>query len=531
MNKIKYMDNNYLLLALMRNDMSYWHVFMIIISGIVFKNSKYLYTKFMDIFVGKILNKKEQSLLFEGFELLDNTFHIDYPVSILAVSFWCNKNKFCNNMKYINIEKNNDYYYYDNGKDTRDINPNYILQTDSFVEIDRGQYKGIKIEAIQGESVDVENNKSTKQSRKYLLEVKSEIHKIKFLEEFVQTCINEYEEYIKNLHSNILYHFIYKGSGSSGRSDKLQFVHSEINNIIKPTNFESFRHIHNEHKEKIMRDIDRLHDKDYYRENGLKRKKGYLFYGHPGCGKTYTVMAMANYDNRHILEIPMSRVKTNKELEEILNLTEINGIKFTKDKLIILFDEFDMGNKSVEKRDFEKNITNDDNDTDDYVDEYSDDEGFSIKDEIAKYIKPKEKKEESKEEKQEEKPDEKKSIIDMLMSSNMNKIDDSLHLGTLLSRLDGIGNYNGLILVATTNYIDKISPALYRYGRLDPVYFDFARKEDIKNMIESFYKIKLSEKELKKIPDRTKKLAPSYLRKMIEQNEYDYKELLNNLSE
>ena len=50
-----------------------------------------------------------------------------------------------------------------------------------------------------------------------------------------------------------------------------------------------------------MNDIKRLRDIEYYQKNGIKRKKGYLFYGHPGCGKTLSVIAMALEDNRHIL--------------------------------------------------------------------------------------------------------------------------------------------------------------------------------------------------------------------------------------
>ena len=40
----------------------------------------------------------------------------------------------------------------------------------------------------------------------------------------------------------------------------------------------------------------------------------------PGCGKTSAVIAMANYGKRHIIEIPMSRIKTNGDIEEILSL-------------------------------------------------------------------------------------------------------------------------------------------------------------------------------------------------------------------
>lgn len=67
---------------------------------------------------------------------------------------------------------------------------------------------------------------------------------------------------------------------------------------------------------------------------------------------------MSNYDKRHIIEVPMSRVKTNKDLEYILNLTKINEIEFTKDEIIILFDEIDQGTDEItENKNTDKDIS------------------------------------------------------------------------------------------------------------------------------------------------------------------------------
>lgn len=59
--------------------------------------------------------------------------------------------------------------------------------------------------------------------------------------------------------------------------------------------------MHNEHTQMFINDINKLKDIEYYKEHGLKRKKGYLFHGEPGCGKTSTVVAIALYDERHIV--------------------------------------------------------------------------------------------------------------------------------------------------------------------------------------------------------------------------------------
>jgi len=57
----------------------------------------------------------------------------------------------------------------------------------------------------------------------------------------------------------------------------------------------------------------------------------------------------------------------------------------------------------------------------------------------------------------------------------------------LLSKLDGIGNYNGLIFVGTTNCIDKLDPALYRELRMTPIEFKKLRKVDCIEIIESYF--------------------------------------------
>jgi SpoVK/Ycf46/Vps4 family AAA+-type ATPase len=245
-----------------------------------------------------------------------------------------------------------------------------------------------------------------------------------------------------------------------------------------------------------MKSINRLKDIEYYKRTGMKRKIGYLFYGPPGCGKTSHVVAMANYDNSHIIEIPMSRVKKNKEIESILNISSINGITIEKEKLIIFFDEIDQAGKALAKREGEKT-------------------------------------EEEKENKEESNT--KDLMLMSLLSSKsdnaniFDKKDDQLNLGCVLSRLDGIGNYNGLKIIAATNCKDKLSPALYRHGRLTPMFFDYCRKEDIINMIEHYYQIKLSEEQKTKIPDKSHQISPATIRKYLEDYEEDSKGLINYL--
>lgn len=297
------------------------------------------------------------------------------------------------------------------------------------------------------------------------------------LEKFLNKLGSEYENYIKTRNDGKLCHFVYQKSFDG---DDLAFGRT----IIMDTNdeyfgsYETFDNIFSEHRDKITREINKLSDKEYYRRNGLKRKKGFLFYGVPGCGKTSFVMAIAHMTKRHIIEVPLSRVKTNSDFEEILAVERIRGFNISRDNSIILFDEIDVGLEALKKReDVTVNKNNDDED-DDY-------EG-----------RRKSKK------------------------RNINISDDNkLSLDTLLSRLDGIGNYNGMIFIATTNCIDKLDTALYRHGRLDPYHFDYCRKVDIIDMIEKYYMVELDDKVKENLPGRENKISPATMKKYL--IEYD----------
>jgi DNA polymerase III delta prime subunit len=407
-----------------------------------------------------LFRKKGFELILEGSEVIHKERGVwyDYPRSIIALVYFIKQKNLNLSYKKINCSE---------------LGGLLITDCDRLL-IDKDISLSIKREKID----DPEKNNFI--LYQYILK-SSTVN----LVDFINKLIEDYDENICNKEKKTkLFHYIYKGES--------RFSRNCVSDLKSNPNLETFDKIYNENKDQIMKDIDRLKDIEYYKKTGLKRKKGYLFYGEPGCGKTSTVMAMANYDNRNIIEVPLSRIKTNSELEDIINL-KIEGIEiYEKKEVIILFDELDCAFDSVKKR-----LSN-----------------------IISVSNKSEKKDENEKDNQ---------IISKDSVSNTTSITfDNLNIGSILSRLDGIGNYNGLIIVATTNHKENLDPALYRELRLTPIEFSFCRKEDMVNMIESFYEIKLSEKDKNKIPDRNAKITPAKFRYLLELFENNYKDLLHN---
>ncbi|CAI9290778.1 unnamed protein product [Lactuca saligna] len=156
--------------------------------------------------------------------------------------------------------------------------------------------------------------------------------------------------------------------------------------------------------------------KDYYKKVGKSWKRGYLLYGPPGTGKSSMIAAMANLLEYDIYDLELTSVKDNTDLRKLL----ID----TSSKSIIVIEDIDCSLDLTGQR--------------------------------------KEKKEETKEEekdpvrKAEEEKDKKNKGSEVTLSG-------------LLNFIDGLWSACGSerLIVFTTNFVEKLDPALIRRGRMD----------------------------------------------------------------
>ncbi|CAI0453683.1 unnamed protein product [Linum tenue] len=185
-----------------------------------------------------------------------------------------------------------------------------------------------------------------------------------------------------------------------------------------PANFETLAMAENE-KEAVKNDLIKFSKgKEYYTKIGKPWKRGYLLYGPPGTGKSTMIAAMANLLDYDIYDLELTTVKDNSELRKLL-------IETTS-KSIIIIEDIDCSIDLTGQRRKEKKNEEDDKKKD-----------------------PVEKKKEE---------EEKKS-----------KKGSKVTLSGLLNFIDGIWSACGgeRIIIFTTNFVDKLDPALIRRGRMD----------------------------------------------------------------
>ncbi|RDX90322.1 AAA-ATPase ASD, mitochondrial, partial [Mucuna pruriens] len=179
-----------------------------------------------------------------------------------------------------------------------------------------------------------------------------------------------------------------------------------------PARFETLAMEENMKKE-IIDDLDTFKNgKEYYDKIGKAWKRGYLLYGPPGTGKSTMISAMANYLYYDVYDLELTAVKDNTQLRTLL-------IETTS-KSIIVIEDIDCSLNLTGKR---------------VVKKEKKEKGEEVKDPVKKV-------------------DEEESKVT---------------LSGLLNCIDGIwsGCAGERIIIFTTNYVDKLDPALIRSGRMD----------------------------------------------------------------
>lgn len=235
---------------------------------------------------------------------------------------------------------------------------------------------------------------------------------------------------IENLYNEI--YTFYKERNihlNSSKSNRIYEVNSKLEVVNKGNISENivFDKIHFDEKKLILEWLDRFQKKTLYPKGlCMTNKLGILLYGPPGTGKTGCISAIANKLNRNILiinSLDLFGEDGKSKFEKLL--------KDYEKTCVIVLDEFDYilnNNKHVVNQPPEMN----------YGEMLLFSEG-----------------------------EERKNILEMIKNNKKDKYSGIIDTPFIMKLLDGIGNDDDRIIIATTNNPEKINKLFLRPGRFD----------------------------------------------------------------
>ena len=218
----------------------------------------------------------------------------------------------------------------------------------------------------------------------------------------------------------------------------------------------------------VLDDMKKALETGVSRFNGMGSfNVGIMLHGSPGTGKTMVIKAVCNYLQRDAYVVDMKKIKTAKQFRNLFTNHEIS-------ETIFVFDEFDtvqgiIAERSLESKDADSVVKPEQSDRETLNRQYM--EVLALKAVATK------------------------ETVESLntelakIDKKLKELEEALTLETMLTVLDGVSEHRGRVIIATTNFLDRIDSALIRSGRFDlKISMDKFNSEEIRELLSMMFK-------------------------------------------
>ena len=283
---------------------------------------------------------------------------------------------------------------------------------------------------------------------------------MKHIYTFIRKCVSYFEKRKEEETNKGPFIFTYRGKAEGGLQYDEKYFRSK----------QTFDNTTFDNKDQLVCAVEKFKDSQYYDDHPhITRKFIPLFYGEPGTGKTFAIRLLAKELKRHIVILPLNKIQSSDELEEVLFCRKIEDHKIDSGNIVFVIEDLDAMSDLLKKRSGEKQSSSSD------------------MTELVSLLK---------------KDTNGKSIPYVASKPS------TLTMADVLNTLDGIYKLDNFVIAFSTNHIEHLDKAFLRDQRIThKIEFTKCSKKVLKEFIEHWYKSIISDNDSKKLDNYKYTLA------------------------